>query len=89
MLPINHCQVILDGGTSMCSKNYFFTASLICTQTTDTIISCYARPVLIPVSCVPVEPFQLSESITTNLGVYKYQDTGEQFLPNEYIPDSS
>ena len=36
-----------------------------------------------------IEPFQLSESITTNLGVYKYQDTGEQFLPNEYIPDSS
>ena len=56
VLPTNHCQVILDGGTSMCSKNYFFTASLICTQTMDTKISCYARPVLIPVSCVPVEP---------------------------------
>ena len=43
---------------------------------------------LIPVSCVPVEPLQLSKSLTTTLGVGKYQDTGEQFSLTEYIPDS-
>ena len=46
-------------------------------------------PSLLPVSCVLVEPLRTEESLTTNLGDYKYQDTGEQFSLNEYIPDSS
>ena len=44
-------------------------------------------PSILPVSCVPVGP--LRSPWRQIWGVYKYQDTGEQFSINEYIPDSS
>ena len=49
--------------------------------------SCYTRPVFI--TCLMCSCRASEESLTTNLGDYKYQDTGEQFSLNEYIPDSS
>ena len=82
MLPITHCQVILDGDTFKCSQNYYLIHRTWIAKT-----SCYTRPVFI--TCLMCSCRASEESLTTNLGAYKYQDTGEQFSLNEYIPDSS
>ena len=81
---------MLDGDTLKCSQNYFFTAYY--SWNWDTKTRCYARPVTntktcFMCSCVPSTVGV--PSLATNLGVYNYQATGEQFSFNEYIPDKS